>query len=104
MKTLEIEYPESIPAVLNISPEIFEQEAKVAMAVKLYELGRLSSGQAARLAGVTRVSFLLDCHRFGAALQKMQDRGYWIMDVPELQFDAMFADFVDQGNPCVMQV
>lgn len=67
MKTLEIEYPESIPAVLNISPEIFEQEAKVAMAVKLYELGRLSSGQAARLAGVTRVSFLLDCHRFGAA-------------------------------------
>jgi len=37
------------------------------MAVKLYEMGRLTSGQAAALAGISRVSFLLSCHRYGAA-------------------------------------
>ncbi len=67
MKELSIEYPESILAVLNVSTESFEQEAKIALAVKLYEMGRLSSGQAASLAGITRVAFLLLCKRYGAA-------------------------------------
>jgi predicted HTH domain antitoxin len=66
MKTIQIEYPESIPAALNLTPESFEEEARTALAIKLFELGRLSSGQAASLAGMPRVTFLLNCHRFGA--------------------------------------
>jgi len=38
------------------------------MAAKLYEMGRLSSGVAAQLAGVPRAEFLLDLRRFGAAV------------------------------------
>ena len=40
----------------------------MAMAVKLFEMKRLSSGMAARLAGMERVSFLLDLHRYGVAM------------------------------------
>lgn len=67
MKKILIEYPDSIPAILNLSPESFEQEAKVALAIKLYEMGRLTSGQAASLAGISRVAFLLNCKRYGSA-------------------------------------
>ena len=67
MKTLSIDYPESFLATLNLSPETFEAEARLALAVKLYELGRLTSGQAATLAGVPRATFLLTCPRFGTA-------------------------------------
>jgi predicted HTH domain antitoxin len=43
---------------LSVTPEQFAAEAKFLLAAKLYELGRLSSGQAARLAGKERVEFL----------------------------------------------
>ncbi len=66
MRMIEIEYPDSIPAVLNQSHEVFEQEARFALAVKLFEMGRLTSGQAAGLAKVPRVKFLLECNRYGA--------------------------------------
>jgi len=82
MRTIKIEYPETIPAILNLSPETFENEAKFALAVKLYELGRLSSGQAARMAGVSRVAFLLNCRKYGAVSVE------WDQE----EIDAEFAD------------
>ncbi len=49
MERLTIEYPESVLASLNMSPESSEEEARMAVAVKLYEIGGLTSVQAARL-------------------------------------------------------
>jgi predicted HTH domain antitoxin len=40
----------------------------MAMAVKLFEMKRLSSGMAAKLAGMPRVTFLLSLHRYGVAM------------------------------------
>nr|WP_228021539.1 UPF0175 family protein [Romeria gracilis] len=42
----------------------FEEEAKWAMAVKLFEMKRILSGIAAQLFGIDRVSFLLSLHRY----------------------------------------
>lgn len=67
MRKLCIEYPDSMPAILNLSPESFEEEARMALAMKLYELGRLTSGQAASMAGISRMTFLLNCRRFGSS-------------------------------------
>ena len=62
---LKIDYSEAIPDALQESREEFEYEAKMAMATKLYEMKRLSSGMAASLLGMDRVSFLLNLHRYG---------------------------------------
>lgn len=70
MKTIRIPYPESLPGSLHVSADEFEREARMAMAVKLFDTGRLSSGQAAELAGVPRVHFLYELARWGvSALQ-----------------------------------
>ena len=64
---LIVNYHEKLPDALQQSSEQFEREAKMAMAVKLYEMKRISSGTAAALVGVERVEFLLDLHRYGVA-------------------------------------
>lgn len=60
-----IDIPASLPDAVQRSPQEFAQEAKMAMALKLYELKRLSSGMAASLVGMGRVEFLLELHRYG---------------------------------------
>ena len=73
MKSLSIKYPESVLATLNLSTDDFEKEAKLALAIKLFEWGRLTSGQAAQLAEVSRFSFLVSCGRYGAPSVQWDD-------------------------------
>ncbi len=44
----------------------FGKELRILPAVTLFELGRLSSGRAAELAGMDRVEFLLNLNRYNA--------------------------------------
>ena len=71
---LTIEYPESLLAALSLSREDFEREARLALAAKLFEMKRISSGIAARLAGVDRATFLWSLHRFGVPAIHLDDR------------------------------
>jgi predicted HTH domain antitoxin len=70
-QTLAVEYPDSLPDSLPMTRSEFEREARLAMAVKLFETGRLSSGQAAQLAGLPRVHFLYELSRFGVSSVQM---------------------------------
>ena len=67
MNVLEIPYADNLPDSAQMSVSEFEHELKMALAAKLFELRRLSSGQAAELAGVSRVDFLKQLARYKVA-------------------------------------
>lgn len=67
MTRYAVEYDDAVLAALATTPEAFEGEARFLLAAKLYELGRLSSGQAARLARMGRVAFLLELKKVGVS-------------------------------------
>jgi predicted HTH domain antitoxin len=65
---LIITLSDSLPDTLQETPEEFEHEARMAMAAKLFERKRISSGIAAKLVGLDRATFLLELHRFGVPM------------------------------------
>jgi predicted HTH domain antitoxin len=59
MKNLTIPYDESLLLSMGQEPEEFEAEARFLLALKLFELRRVSSGKAAELSGLSKPEFLL---------------------------------------------
>jgi predicted HTH domain antitoxin len=57
-KQATVTYPEELPQTLAMSDAEFVQALSFLAAAKLYELGRLSAGKAASLAGMARLTFL----------------------------------------------
>jgi len=55
---INIEYPESLANSLRMRGKEFENEMKISSLVKLFELGKVSSGTAAKVLGLTRLDFL----------------------------------------------
>lgn len=59
-----LEIPEKVLLAEKTDEVAFAKEMRVLSAVKLFEMGRLSSGRAAELAGMPRVEFLLSLQRY----------------------------------------
>lgn len=64
IRQIIIEVPEKVLLAEKTDEVSFARELRMLAAVKLYELGRLSSGRAAELAGMSRVEFLLTLGRY----------------------------------------
>ena len=64
MVTMTIDMPEGALASLRKDPESFAQELRLAAAVKWYELGELSQGRAAEIAGMSRQEFMAALGRY----------------------------------------
>ena len=58
--TLELKLPDGV--------ELSEFDIKMILAARLYEMGTLSGGQAAELAGVSKRTFLESLGRYGVSI------------------------------------
>lgn len=58
MKQLLVDYPEDLPQALPLTPKETAAQIRLMGALKMFELGKLSSGKVAELAGLSRVEFL----------------------------------------------
>ena len=65
MGVIHVDLPESILLSTGQSQDEFVRDAKFFVALKLFELGRISSGRAAEICNLSRVEFILLAGRWG---------------------------------------
>ncbi len=73
MYQLNLTIPEETVLALKVKPEQLQGEVLLAAAMKLYELGKLSSGAAANLAGIPKVVFLLQLANYRISTFKLTE-------------------------------
>jgi predicted HTH domain antitoxin len=74
MSEVRMHIPDETLIALKLSEEAAEREVRLAAAVKLYELGRLSSGAAAQLAGIPKPVFMTKLADYGVAAFRLSDK------------------------------
>jgi predicted HTH domain antitoxin len=68
MKQVTLEYPEDLEFAVSTTQEELRAQILLMAALKMFELGKLSSGKAAALAGMSRVAFLEQCGLYGVSI------------------------------------
>ncbi|WPD23742.1 MAG: UPF0175 family protein [Candidatus Electrothrix scaldis] len=73
MQTLSIPYIDDLLVSSGQSKERLEQELRFLLAVKLFELRRLSVGKAAQLCGMGKLDFMDELGRMGIPVINLDD-------------------------------
>lgn len=68
MKQITVEYPDDLELAVLTTEEELQAQIRLMAALKMFELGKLSSGKAAALAGMSRVAFLEQCGLYGVSI------------------------------------
>ena len=68
MERIILEIPEEVLISLKETPLELSRDIRMLAAVKFYQMGKLSSGRAAQLAGVSRISFLQALSLYGVSI------------------------------------
>lgn len=55
---ISVEYPDFLANSMRMNKNDFGQEIKISALVKLFELGKISSGIAAKVLNISRIEFL----------------------------------------------
>jgi predicted HTH domain antitoxin len=64
---VDLDLPEGAFSALRTSPEEFAHQMRLAAAAKWFEVGMISQGKAAEIAGVTRSEFMMACSRLNVS-------------------------------------
>ncbi len=67
IQPLIIDMDDEVLLGMNKNPEEMAREIRLAAAVKWYELGTISQGKAAQMAGLSRAEFITALSRFGVS-------------------------------------
>lgn len=68
MTMIAVDLPEEVQQALNRTQGEIGRDVKLYAALMLYQLGKLSSGMAAQMAGIPRVEFLQLCGEYGISV------------------------------------
>ena len=74
-QTISIDFPSDILLALNENENELKQDIKIALAIRLYSLEKLTIGKAAQVAGLSRFAFetLLADHKVPISNLSLQD-------------------------------
>lgn len=68
MRTIDVRHPAGFEWAVHLNKRELEQNIRLMAALKMFELGKVSSGKAAELAGMGRVQFLETCGQYGVSV------------------------------------
>jgi predicted HTH domain antitoxin len=71
MKTVAVNVPDAL--LLHTSDEELARQSQFLLALKFFELGRVTSGQAAEMCGMNRVDFLVAASQTGTPVADLNE-------------------------------
>lgn len=80
-KVITVSYPESLASSLKMADKEFINEMKTISLIKLYELGKISSGTASKILGMKRIDFLDKIGEYNVSVFQFHNEGELDEDV-----------------------